>query len=104
MREQRLATEISAAKRERDFYMSRVAKAKATSAQKDRKLKARPFVLICALSPDMENVQQLRTTMSLPPLHAQGTLSCGLHKLLQMPMQRMFSAWCKSCSVLLAYA
>lgn len=39
VREQRLATEISAAKRERDFYMSRVAKAKATSAQKERKLK-----------------------------------------------------------------
>ena len=34
-----LATEISAAKRERDFYMSRVAKAKATAAQKERKLK-----------------------------------------------------------------
>ena len=34
-----LATEISAAKRERDFYMSRVAKAKATGAQKERKLK-----------------------------------------------------------------
>ena len=39
-----LATEISAAKRERDFYMSRVAKAKATAAQKERKLK------VCALS------------------------------------------------------
>ncbi len=39
-----LATEISAAKRERDFYMSRVAKAKATAAQKERKLKVkRPF-------------------------------------------------------------
>lgn len=40
MREQKLATEISAAKRERDFYLSRVAKAKATTAQKERKLKA----------------------------------------------------------------
>ncbi len=39
VREQMLATEISAAKRERDFYMSRVAKAKATAAQKERKLK-----------------------------------------------------------------
>ena len=37
-----LATEISAAKRERDFYMSRVAKAKATAAQKERKLKVCP--------------------------------------------------------------
>ena len=36
-----LATEISAAKRERDFYMSRVAKAKATAAQKERKLKVK---------------------------------------------------------------
>lgn len=53
VREQRLATEISAAKRERDFYMSRVAKAKATSAQKERKLKARPIVVIHSLSCDV---------------------------------------------------
>ncbi|CAK0764182.1 hypothetical protein CVIRNUC_003132 [Coccomyxa viridis] len=39
VRDQKLATEISAAKRERDFYMSSVAKAKATAAQKERKLK-----------------------------------------------------------------
>ena len=39
VRDQKLATEISAAKRERDFYMSSVAKAKATAAQKERKLR-----------------------------------------------------------------
>ena len=39
VRDQKLATEVSAAKRERDFYMSSVAQAKATAAQKERKLK-----------------------------------------------------------------
>lgn len=39
VREQRLATEISAAKRERDFYLSRVDKAKAIAAQQERKRK-----------------------------------------------------------------
>ncbi|GIL49904.1 hypothetical protein Vafri_6156 [Volvox africanus] len=37
VREQRLATEISAAKRERDFYLSRVDKAKAIGAIKERR-------------------------------------------------------------------
>ncbi len=39
VREQRLAAEISAAKRERDFYLSRVDKAKAVAAQQERKRK-----------------------------------------------------------------
>ncbi|KAK9816728.1 hypothetical protein WJX72_004286 [[Myrmecia] bisecta] len=39
VREQKLATEISAAKRERDFYMSRVDKAKAITAKEERKRK-----------------------------------------------------------------
>jgi ribonucleotide monophosphatase NagD (HAD superfamily) len=39
VREQRLAAEISAAKRERDFYLSRVDKAKAIAAQQERKRK-----------------------------------------------------------------
>ncbi len=39
IREQRLAAEISAAKRERDFYLSRVDKAKAVAAQQERKRK-----------------------------------------------------------------
>jgi len=36
VREQRMAQELSAAKRERDFYLSRVDKAKAISAMKQR--------------------------------------------------------------------
>lgn len=39
VRDQRLAHEISAAKRERDFYMSRVDKAKGIAAQQERKRK-----------------------------------------------------------------
>ncbi|KAL4420731.1 hypothetical protein ABPG75_010387 [Micractinium tetrahymenae] len=39
VREQRLAAEISAAKRERDFYLSRVDKAKAVNAMLERKRK-----------------------------------------------------------------
>lgn len=39
VREQRLAAEISAAKRERDFYLSRVDKAKAVTAMLERKRK-----------------------------------------------------------------
>lgn len=39
VREQRLAAEISAAKRERDFYLSRVDRAKAVAAQAERKRK-----------------------------------------------------------------
>ena len=42
VREQRLAAEIAAAKRERDFYLSRVDKAKAVAAQQERKRKVRP--------------------------------------------------------------
>ena len=45
VREQRLAAEISAAKRERDFYLSRVDKAKAVSAQQERKEKVH-FMLL----------------------------------------------------------
>ncbi len=37
VREQRLAAEISVAKRERDFYLSRVDKAKAADAMRQRK-------------------------------------------------------------------
>ncbi|EFN50823.1 hypothetical protein CHLNCDRAFT_11893, partial [Chlorella variabilis] len=39
VREQRLAAEVSAAKRERDFYLSRVDKAKAVTAMMERKRK-----------------------------------------------------------------
>ncbi len=39
MREQKLAAEISAAKRERDFYLSRVDKSKAVTAMMQRKRK-----------------------------------------------------------------
>ena len=39
VREQRLAAEISAATRERDFYLSRVDKAKGIAAIKERKAK-----------------------------------------------------------------
>lgn len=39
VREQKLAAEISAAKRERDFYLSRVDKAKAIAAISERKRK-----------------------------------------------------------------
>lgn len=39
VREQRLAAEVSAAKRERDFYLSRVDKAKAVTAMSERKRK-----------------------------------------------------------------
>ena len=39
VREQKLAAEISAAKRERDFYLSRVDRAKAEAAQAERKRK-----------------------------------------------------------------
>ena len=41
MREQRLAAEISAAKRERDFYMERVDRAKAQEAKLARRQKVR---------------------------------------------------------------
>jgi ESF2/ABP1 family protein len=37
VREQKLANEISAAKRERDFYMSRVDRAKAENAKEQRR-------------------------------------------------------------------
>lgn len=46
VREQKLAAEISAAKRERDFYLSRVDKAKAVNAILARKRKVR--VCACA--------------------------------------------------------
>lgn len=46
VREQKLAAEISAAKRERDFYLSRVDKAKAVNAILARKRKVR--VCLCA--------------------------------------------------------
>lgn len=39
IREQKLAAEISAAKRERDFYMGQVDKAKGIEAMKERKRK-----------------------------------------------------------------
>jgi hypothetical protein len=39
IREQKMANEIAAAKRERDFYLSRVDKAKGQEAQKQRKKK-----------------------------------------------------------------
>ena len=39
VREQKLAAEISAAKRERDFYMGQVDKAKGIEAMKERKRK-----------------------------------------------------------------
>ena len=39
VREQKLAAEISAAKRERDFYLSRVDRAKGAAAQAERKRK-----------------------------------------------------------------
>ena len=42
IREQKLAAEISAAKRERDFYMGQVDKAKCMEAMKERKRKVRP--------------------------------------------------------------
>ena len=48
VREQRLAAEISAAKRERDFYLSRVDKAKAVAAQQERKRKARSTIFLWA--------------------------------------------------------
>ena len=50
VRDQKLAHEISAAKRERDFYLSRVDKAKAISAQQERKRKvpAWPPLLLAA--------------------------------------------------------
>lgn len=41
VREQKLAAEVSAAKRERDFYLSRVDKAKAVEAIKERKKRKR---------------------------------------------------------------
>ena len=44
VREQRLAREISAANRERDFYLSRVSRAKGLEAQAERKRKACPCV------------------------------------------------------------
>ena len=46
MREQRLAAEISAAKRERDFYLSRVDKAKGVAAQQERKRKVPDQALV----------------------------------------------------------
>lgn len=39
VREQKLATEISAAKRERDFYLSRVDKSRALMAMQERQQK-----------------------------------------------------------------
>ena len=60
-----LATEISAAKRERDFYMSRVAKAKATTAQKERKLKVNcPFGHHCFIQHPCE--VQVRPALQTP--------------------------------------
>ena len=46
MRDQKLAHEISAAKRERDFYMSRVDKAKGIAAQQERKRKVRACSIV----------------------------------------------------------
>ena len=42
VREQRMAAEVSAAKRDRDFFLSRVDKAKGVAAQEARRRKARP--------------------------------------------------------------
>ena len=44
VREQKLAAEISAAKRERDFYMGQVDKAKGIEAMKERKRKVRELL------------------------------------------------------------
>lgn len=38
-REQKVATEVSVAKREKDFYLTRVDKAKAKKAQEQRRIK-----------------------------------------------------------------
>ena len=42
VREQKLAAEVSAANKERDFYLSRVDRAKALEAQQARKRKVQP--------------------------------------------------------------
>ena len=44
VREQKLAAEVAAANKERDFYLSRVDRAKALEAQQARKRKV-PFLL-----------------------------------------------------------
>ena len=50
VREQKLAAEISAAKRERDFYMGQVDKAKGIEAMKERKRKVSFGLDTCCLS------------------------------------------------------
>lgn len=47
VRDQKLAHEISTAKRERDFYLSRVSRAKAITAQEDRKRKVALAAAVC---------------------------------------------------------
>ena len=47
VREQKLAAEISAAKRERDFYMGQVDKAKGIEAMAERKRKVRTQCCSC---------------------------------------------------------
>ena len=54
VREQKLAAEISAAKRERDFYMGQVDKAKGIQAMKERK---RKVCLSCPSSALHQSVQ-----------------------------------------------
>ena len=54
VREQKLAAEISAAKRERDFYMGQVDKAKGIAAMKERKRK------VCLISPSSALHQSVR--------------------------------------------
>jgi len=54
VREQKLAAEISAAKRERDFYMGQVDKAKGIAAMKERK---RKVCLSCPSSALHQSVQ-----------------------------------------------
>ncbi len=55
VREQKLAAEISAAKRERDFYMGQVDKAKGIEAMKERKRKVCPNVDQSRASLDVHN-------------------------------------------------
>lgn len=44
VREQRLAAEISAAKKERDFYLSKVDQSRAINSMEERKKKVRLFL------------------------------------------------------------
>lgn len=87
VREQKLAAEISAAKRERDFYMGQVDKAKGIEAMKERKRKvsfglATIFVSICgwvckALLPF--RIVHVHLGISVLVLLADRTLCCMLH-------------------------